>query len=212
MTMNAAALLNIKAELDKLRHKGTLTIEQFGLLKGREKYGGVTEQILALLNRAWGLRCDGTLDDEEFAEDIEMMISEMPQPGGSSSTVTVPAPVSQSHSVPSAAPATATALASKTDNKRSAALAKAAKSSLNIMSAFICGSRGKPVCCYPPFSECSERKVVLPLLPPAAEQYVLRSSRCLTCNKNKVHGIKLFSDRLCNFAHIGTFNMPTSYQ
>ena len=134
--MNAAALLNIKAELDKLRHKGALTIEQFGLLKGRAKYGGVTEQVL---------RCDGTLDDEEFADDIEMVISEMPQPGGSSSTVTVPAPVSQSHSVPSAAPATATAPASKADNERSAALAKAAKSSLNVMSAFICGSRGKPV-------------------------------------------------------------------
>ena len=82
------------------------------------------------------------------------------------------------------------------DSKRSIALAKAAKGSLNIMSAFICGLSGKPVSCHPPFSKFSESKVALPLLSPAAKQYILHTSRCLACNKNKVHGIKLFSDRL----------------
>ena len=40
--MNAAALLGIKAELGKLRHKGALTTEQFQLLKTRTKDGAVT--------------------------------------------------------------------------------------------------------------------------------------------------------------------------
>ena len=33
LSMNAAALLGIKAELGKLKHKGALTTEQFQLLK-----------------------------------------------------------------------------------------------------------------------------------------------------------------------------------
>ena len=69
-SMNAAALLGIKAELGKLRHKGTLAIEQFQLLKARTKDGTVTEQLLGLLNQARALRCDGTLDEGEYAEDI----------------------------------------------------------------------------------------------------------------------------------------------
>ena len=42
VSMNAAALLDIKAELGKLRHKGALTTEQFQLLKARTKDGTVT--------------------------------------------------------------------------------------------------------------------------------------------------------------------------
>ena len=80
--MDAAGLLNIKAVLGKLRYTGALTTEQFGLLKGRAKHGGVTEQVLALLSRAWGLRRNSTLDEEEFADVIKMVIREMPQPGG----------------------------------------------------------------------------------------------------------------------------------
>ena len=45
--MNAAALLGIKAELGKLRHKGALTTEQFQLLKTRTKDGAATEKLLA---------------------------------------------------------------------------------------------------------------------------------------------------------------------
>ena len=37
--MNAVALLGIKAELGKLRHKGALTTEKFQLLKARMKDG-----------------------------------------------------------------------------------------------------------------------------------------------------------------------------
>lgn len=45
--MDAATLLSIKADLGKLKHKGALTTEQFGLLKRRAKYGAVTGQVLA---------------------------------------------------------------------------------------------------------------------------------------------------------------------
>ena len=38
---NGAALLGIKAELGKLRHKGALTAEKFELLKARTKDGAV---------------------------------------------------------------------------------------------------------------------------------------------------------------------------
>ena len=48
--MDAATLLNIKAELGKLKHKRALITEQLGLLKGRAKHGGVTEQVMAFLN------------------------------------------------------------------------------------------------------------------------------------------------------------------
>ena len=81
--MNAAALLGMKAELGKLRHKGALTTE-FQLFKTRTKDGAVTERLLGVLNQAWTLRCDGTLDEGEYAEDIENMISEMPPPSRSS--------------------------------------------------------------------------------------------------------------------------------
>ena len=77
VSMNAAALLSIKAELGKLRHKGALTTEQFQLLKARTKDGTVTEDLLGLLNQAWALRCDGTLDEGEYAEDIGTVIGEI---------------------------------------------------------------------------------------------------------------------------------------
>ena len=92
--MNAVALLGIKAELNKLRHKGALTTEQFQLLKTRTKYGAVTESLLGVVNQAWTLRCDGTLDEGEYAEDIENVISEMPPPSRSS-TAAAPALASQ---------------------------------------------------------------------------------------------------------------------
>ena len=85
-SMNAAALLCIKAELGKLRHKGALTTEQFQLLKARTKDGTVTEELLGLLNQAWALRCDGTLDEGEYAEDIGTVIGEMQPPSRMSST------------------------------------------------------------------------------------------------------------------------------
>ena len=78
LTMNAAALLRVKAELGKLRQKGALTTDQFQLLKTRAKHGVVTDEVLGLLGQAWALRCDGTSDEQEYTEDISNVISEIP--------------------------------------------------------------------------------------------------------------------------------------
>lgn len=76
--MDSATFLNTKAELGKLRRKGALTDDQFQFFKARVKNGGVSEKVLGLLNQAWELRCDDTLDDGEYAEGINMIISEVP--------------------------------------------------------------------------------------------------------------------------------------
>ena len=144
--MNVVALLGIKAELGKLRHKRALTTEQFQLLKTRTKDGAVTESLLGVLNQAWTLRCDGTLDEGEYAEDIENVISEMPPPSRSS-TAAAPALASQAQSAPPPAPPPAVA-ASKAEKRKSSALAKAAEGSSNIVNAFIRGQGGKPVSTY----------------------------------------------------------------
>ena len=146
--MNAAALLGIKAKLGKLRHKhkGALTTEQFQLLKTITKDGAVTGSLLGMLNQAWTLRYDGTLDEVEYAEDIENVISEMPPPSRSS-TAAAPALASQAQSAPPAAPPPAVA-ASKAEKRKSSALAKAAEGSSNIVNAFIRGQGGKPVSTY----------------------------------------------------------------
>ena len=144
--MNAAALLGIKAELGKLRHKGALTSEKFQLLKTRTKDGAVTESFLGVLNQAWTLRCDGTVDEGEYAEDIENVISEIPPPSRSS-TAAAPALASQAQYVPPAAPPLAAA-ASKAEKRKSSALAKAAEGSSNIVNAFIRGQGDKPVSTY----------------------------------------------------------------
>ena len=138
--------MDIKAELGKLRHKGVLTTEQFQLLKTRTKYGEVTESLLGVLNQAWTLRCDGTLDEGEYTKDIENVISEMPPPSRSS-TAAAPALASQVQSAPPAAPPPAAAV-SKAEKRKSSALAKAAEGSSNIVSAFIRGQGGKPVSRY----------------------------------------------------------------
>ena len=118
--MNAAALLGIKAELGKLRHKGALTTEQFQLLKTRTKDGTVTKSLLGVLNQAWTLRCDGTLDEGEYAEDIKNAISEMPPPSRSS-TAAASALASQAQSAPPEAHPPAAA-ASKADKGKAARL------------------------------------------------------------------------------------------
>ena len=69
LTVNAAALLRVKAELGKLRHKGALTTDHFQLLKTRAKHGVVTDEVLGLPGQAWALRCDGTSDEQEDTED-----------------------------------------------------------------------------------------------------------------------------------------------
>ena len=144
--MNAAALLGIKAELGKLKHKGALTTEQFQLLKTRTKDGAVTESLLGVLSQAWTLRCDGTLDEGVYAEDIENVISEMPSPSRSS-TAAAPALASQAQSAPPAASPTAAA-ASKAEKRKRSAIVKAAEGSSNIVNAFIRGQGGKPVSTY----------------------------------------------------------------
>ena len=147
LTMNAAALLRVKAELGKLRHKGALTTDQFQLLKTRAKHGVVTDEILGLLGQAWALRCDGTSDEQEYTEDISNVISEMPPVSQTSSTAAAPAQASQAQSVPPPDPPAA--VASRADRRKSSAMAKAAKGSPNIWNAFIRGQGGKPVsaCC-----------------------------------------------------------------
>ena len=147
LDVNAAALLGIKAELGKLRHKGALTTEQFQLLKARTKDGTVTEELLGLLNQAWALRCDGTLDEGEYAENIGTVIGEMQPPSRMSSTAAAPTLASQVQSVPPPAPSPA-AVGSRADRRKNGALAKAAKGSLNIVNAFIRGQGGKPVSTY----------------------------------------------------------------
>ena len=151
--MNAATLLGIKAELGNLRHKGALTTEQFQLLKARTKDGTVTEELLGLLNQAWALRCDGTLDEGEYAEDIGTVIGEMQLPSRMSSTAAAPTLASQVQSVPPPAPSPAT-IGSRADRRKNGALAKAAKSSLNFVNAFIRGQGGKPVNTYSTTAEC----------------------------------------------------------
>ena len=153
VSMNAAALLGIKAELGKLRHKGALTTEQFQLLKARTKDGTVTEELLGLLNQAWALRCDGTLDEGEYTEDIGTVIGEMQPPSRMSSTAAAPTLASQVQSVPPPAPSPA-AVGSRANRRKNGALAKAAKGSLNIVNAFIWGQGGKPVSTYSTTAEC----------------------------------------------------------
>ena len=145
--MNAAALLRVKAELGKLRHKGALTTNQFQLLKTRAKHGVVTDDVLGLLGQAWALRCDGTSDEQEYTEDISNVISEIPPVSQTSSTAAAPAQASQAQSVPPPDPPAA--VASRADRRKSSAMAKAAKGSPNIWNAFIRGQGGKPVgsCC-----------------------------------------------------------------
>ena len=147
LTMNAAALLRVKAELGKLRHKGALTTDQFQLLKTRAKHGVVTDEVLGLLGQAWALRCDGTSDEQEYTEDISNVISEIPPVSQTSSTAAAPAQASQAQSVPPPDPTAA--VASRADRRKSSAMTKAAKGSPNIWNAFIRGQGGKPVsaCC-----------------------------------------------------------------
>ena len=106
-SINAAALLEIKPKLSELRHEGALTTEQFELLKARMKDAAVAEQFLGLLNQAWALRCDSTLDEGEYAEDTREVTSEIPPPSWSNSTSAIPTLASQAHSVPPATPAAA---------------------------------------------------------------------------------------------------------
>ena len=98
LTMNAAALLRVKADLGNLRHKGALTTDQFQLLKTRAKHGVVTDEVLGLLGQAWALRCDGTSDEQEYTEDISNVISEIPPVSQTSSTAAAPAQASQAQS------------------------------------------------------------------------------------------------------------------
>ena len=149
--MNAAALLGIKAELGKLKHKGGLTTEQFQLLIARTKNGIVTEQLLGLLSQAWALCWDGILDEGEYTKEIRTVTSEMPPPSRSSSMAAAPVLALQAQSVPPTAPPLA-AVASKADRRNNSTLAKAAKGSANIVNAFIRGQGGQPMSTYIPIS------------------------------------------------------------
>ena len=75
--MDAAAVLALKSKLASLKHKGALTTEQFSLLKAKAKDGLVTEQVLQNLSSLWNLRCDGSVEEEEYEEDLQMIFKEL---------------------------------------------------------------------------------------------------------------------------------------
>ena len=59
-----------------------MTTDQFQLfLKAQAKEGLVTDQIFENLNQVWKLRFDGSVDEDEYEENLRMILKEL-QPGG----------------------------------------------------------------------------------------------------------------------------------
>ena len=53
--------------LGELRSKGTLITPQYDGLKSAAREGGASAETFANLDTLWGLRCDGTLNEEEYS-------------------------------------------------------------------------------------------------------------------------------------------------
>ena len=53
--------------LGELRYKGTLNTPQDDGLKSAAREGGASAETFANLDTLWGLRCDGTLNEEEYS-------------------------------------------------------------------------------------------------------------------------------------------------
>ena len=139
--MDAAAVLSVKTRLASLKHTGALTTDQFQLLKAQAEEGLVTDQVFENLNQAWKLRCGGSVGEDEYEEDLRMILKEM-QPGGSVSETAEPVVGSQGRLVPLAA---LPPPASRGGKENARALAKSsAPGYQHIMNAFIKGS-GQPV-------------------------------------------------------------------
>ena len=47
-----------------------------GVLRGKEKDGCVTDQVFNNLSQAWKLRCDGSVNEVEYTEDVQMVPKE----------------------------------------------------------------------------------------------------------------------------------------
>ena len=180
-SMNAATLLSIKAKLG-MRHEEVLTTEQFELLTARTNNGAVTEQqLLGLLNQAWALRCDGTLDEGKYAEDIRAVINEMPPPSRSSSTAAISALALQAHSVPPAAPAAACSVESRSKEKQCAC--EGCKGLVKHRERLHPGPQGdKPMSTYSSISRCDASTALFPLA----------SCRRLHSKMHTVHMCRMF--------------------
>ena len=65
--MAFAARLKTLSALGELRHTGALNTPQFDDQNNAAPAGGVSAETFANLYTLWGLRCDGTLNEEEYS-------------------------------------------------------------------------------------------------------------------------------------------------
>lgn len=68
--MAFAATLETLSALGLLKHQGALNTQQFEILKSAARGHGVSEETLLNLNKLWGLRCDGTINGEEYSSEL----------------------------------------------------------------------------------------------------------------------------------------------
>jgi len=102
--MDAAAVLHGITRLASLKHQGTLTTDQFVILKEKAKKEGLdTDQVLENLSQASKLLCDGSVDKPKNEDDLRMIVKEI-QPGRSDSGATEPVVYSQGSLVHVVAP------------------------------------------------------------------------------------------------------------
>ena len=116
-------------------------------MKDKVKEGWVTNQVFGDLSQAWKLRCDDSVSDTEYEEDLRIFLKGMP-PRGSGSGTTDPVGGWQKGFVPVAAPLRP---ASKGENETAWAVERsAAPGYKKIMNAFMnerLGPAGAFVCC-----------------------------------------------------------------
>ena len=72
--MDDAAVLHVKTRLARLKHQGVLTTDQFLLLEDKAKGGLVKDQVFDNLSQACKLRCDDSVDEAEYKEDLRMIL------------------------------------------------------------------------------------------------------------------------------------------
>lgn len=77
--MDAASVRLVKTRWASQKHIGALTTDQFQLLKARTKEGLVTEQVFENLSQAYKLRYGGSVDEDEYEKDLQMILEEMQQ-------------------------------------------------------------------------------------------------------------------------------------
>ena len=84
--MDAAAVLHVTTRVASLKHQGSLSTDQFVLLKDNAKEGLVTDQVFENLSLAWKMPRDGSVDEAEYEEDLRMIVKWM-HPGGCGSRI-----------------------------------------------------------------------------------------------------------------------------